>query len=83
MEFIDLAEAKRMHPLIDEKRFLGALYDPLDGYIDPASVVQAYAKAQKSTAQRCFSTRWSMPSAPKTVIGSANRQRRYQRRVCG
>ncbi len=47
MEFIDLAEAKRMHPLIDEKHFLGCLYDPLDGYIDPASVVQAYAKAAR------------------------------------
>ena len=54
MEFIDLAEAKRMHPLIDEKRFLGALYDPLDGYIDPASVVQAYAKAAKKHGAKVF-----------------------------
>ena len=54
MAFIDLAEAKRLHPLIDEKRFLGALYDPLDGYIDPASVVQAYAKAARKAGGQVF-----------------------------
>ena len=54
MEFIDLAEAGRMHPLMDEKHFLGCLYDPLDGYIDPASVVQAYAKAAKKAGGEIF-----------------------------
>ena len=47
MQFIDLDEAARLHPLIDKKHFLGALYDPLDGHIDPAGVVQAYAKAAR------------------------------------
>lgn len=54
MEFIGLAEAKRMHPLLDDKHFLGCLYDPLDGYIDPASVVQAYAKAARRAGGRVF-----------------------------
>lgn len=54
MEFISLAEAKRMHPLLDEQHFLGCLYDPLDGYIDPASVVQAYAKAARKAGGRIF-----------------------------
>lgn len=54
MAFIDLAEAKRMHPLLDEKHFLGCLYDPLDGYIDPASVVQAYGKAAKKAGGSIF-----------------------------
>lgn len=54
MAFIDLAEAKRMHPLLDEKHFLGCLYDPLDGYIDPASVVQAYAKAARRAGGAIF-----------------------------
>ena len=54
MEFIDLAEAKRLLPLIDETKFLGALYDPLDGYIDPASVVQAYAKAARKAGAAIF-----------------------------
>ena len=54
MEFISLQEAKRMHPLLDEKHFLGCLYDPLDGYIDPASVVQAYAKAARKAGGAIF-----------------------------
>ena len=54
MEFIDLSEAKRLLPLIDERQFLGALYDPLDGYIDPASVVQAYAKAARKNGAQVF-----------------------------
>ncbi len=47
MEFIDLDEAQKMHPLMDKKHFVSALYDPLDGHIDPAGVVQAFAKAAR------------------------------------
>ena len=47
MEFIDLQEVKCRHPLIDTRHYLGALFDPLDGRIDPASVVHAYAKAAR------------------------------------
>jgi dimethylglycine dehydrogenase len=47
MEFIDWAEVRRRHPLINTAHYLGALFDPLDGRIDPASVVQAYAKAAR------------------------------------
>ena len=38
--------AKR-HPLIDPKRYIAALWDPLDGDIDPSGVTYAYAKAAK------------------------------------
>lgn len=48
MEFMDLAEVKRRHPLINTTHYLGALFDPLDGRIDPASVVHAYAKAARN-----------------------------------
>jgi dimethylglycine dehydrogenase len=51
-EFIPLAEAKRRHPLIETKHFLGALFDPNEGHIDPSGVTQAYAKsAQKGGAE--------------------------------
>lgn len=46
-EFVSLQEAAQMHPLIEPKHYLGALYDPLDGHIDPAGVTYAYAKAAK------------------------------------
>ena len=48
MQFIDLEEAKHKHPLIAPRHFVGALYDPLDGHIDPAGVVQAFAKAARN-----------------------------------
>ncbi len=54
MRFISLDEAKRMHPLIDKSQFRCALYDPLDGHIDPASVVQAYAKAARLAGAKIF-----------------------------
>lgn len=54
MEFISLAEAGRMHPLIDTRHYIGAMFDPLDGRIDPASVVQAYAKASRKRGAKIF-----------------------------
>ena len=47
VELISMEEAARHHPLIDPKHFLGALYDPLEGHIDPSGVTQAYAKAAR------------------------------------
>jgi len=46
-EIIDAAEAKRLFPLIDESCFIGALYDPNQGHLDPSGVTQAYAKAAR------------------------------------
>ena len=36
-----------MHPLIYPSKYLGALWDPIDGYIDPSSVTHAYAKSAR------------------------------------
>jgi dimethylglycine dehydrogenase len=44
-EFISLTEARDLNPLIDPTKYLGALFEPLDGHVDPAGVTQAYAKA--------------------------------------
>ena len=46
-EFISIEEAARRHPLIDSSRYIAALWDPLDGDIDPSGVVYAYAKAAR------------------------------------
>jgi len=43
-ELIDAAECKRRHPLITTDNLLGALWDPLDGDIDPAQLCQALAR---------------------------------------
>jgi dimethylglycine dehydrogenase len=46
-EFISLEEVARLHPLIDPSRYIAALWDPLDGDVDPSGVTYAYAKAAK------------------------------------
>ena len=46
-EFISVEEAARRHPLIDPKHYKAALWDPLDGDIDPSGVTYAYAKAAR------------------------------------
>ena len=46
-EFISLEEVARLHPLIDPKHYIAALWDPLDGDVDPSGVTYAYAKAAK------------------------------------
>ncbi len=46
-EFISVEEAARRHPLIDPKHYKAALWDPLDGDIDPSGVTYAYAKSAR------------------------------------
>jgi dimethylglycine dehydrogenase len=46
-EIIGTAEAKRLFPLLEERHFVGAMFDPVEGHVDPAGVTQAYAKAAR------------------------------------
>ncbi len=46
-EFISVEEAARRHPLIDPSHYIAALWDPLDGDIDPSGVTYAYAKSAR------------------------------------
>jgi dimethylglycine dehydrogenase len=46
-EFISIEEARRRHPLIEAGQFVGALFDPYEGHIDPSGVTHAYAKAAR------------------------------------
>ena len=46
-EFISLEEVKKKHPLIDPENYLLALWDPIDGEVDPSGVTYAFAKAAK------------------------------------
>ena len=44
-EFISLREVKEKNPLIDPSRYKLALWDPIDGHVDPVGVTIAFAKA--------------------------------------
>ena len=46
-ELITPSEAKKMFPLMDETNFVGALWDPVEGHLDPSGTTHAYAKAAK------------------------------------
>ena len=52
LEFVSMTEVKKLNPLIDTSKFIGALYDPNDGHVDPSSVTNAYAKAPRRAARR-------------------------------
>lgn len=43
LEIISAKEAKQYFPLLEEKYFVGALYDPVEGHVDPTGVTNAYA----------------------------------------
>ncbi|MEL6421264.1 MAG: FAD-dependent oxidoreductase [Pseudomonadota bacterium] len=46
-EMLDVSEAKKLMPLLEEKYFVGAMYDGLHGHLDPSGTTQAYAKSAK------------------------------------
>ncbi len=45
LEIISVEEAAALFPLLDKKHFRGALYDPIEGHVDPYGVTHAYAKS--------------------------------------
>jgi dimethylglycine dehydrogenase len=54
-ELITPSEAKAMFPLMDESNFVGALWDPVEGHLDPSGTTHAYAKARAISARRSCS----------------------------
>jgi dimethylglycine dehydrogenase len=54
MEIISIDEAARLFPLLDKRHFVGALYNPLEGHVDPSGVTHAYAKAARSRGAEVY-----------------------------
>ena len=46
-EIITPSDVKKMFPLIEESHFVGALWDPVEGHLDPSGTTHAYAKSAK------------------------------------
>ena len=40
-DFISLGHARELNPLIDPKKYVGALFEPVDGHVDPSGVTHA------------------------------------------
>ena len=52
LELISAKEAQDVFPLLDPQYFVGALYDPVEGHVDPSGVTRAYVKcAQMAGAE--------------------------------
>ena len=47
-EIVGPAEIAELSPITNTEGLLGALYDPLDGHLDPAGTTHAYAKAARA-----------------------------------
>lgn len=45
LELVSADEAFDLFPLMDKSQFLGGLYDPIEGHVDPYGVTHAYAKS--------------------------------------
>ncbi|HUX72372.1 MAG TPA: FAD-dependent oxidoreductase [Steroidobacteraceae bacterium] len=45
LEIISVDEAAKLFPLMEKRHFTGALYDPIEGHVDPYGVTHAYAKS--------------------------------------
>jgi dimethylglycine dehydrogenase len=56
-ELISVKDAKKLFPLLDEKQFIGAMWHPLEGHLDPSGTTHAYAKAARKNGaeviQKC------------------------------
>ncbi len=46
-ELISASEAVELMPLIDKNQFVGAMFDPIEGHLDPSGTTHAYAKAAR------------------------------------
>jgi len=58
MDIISIAEAKEMNPLLEESYFVGALYDPDEGSVDPYGVTHAYAICARNRGAEVYTDTW-------------------------
>ena len=52
LELVSLDEAERILPLIDKRQFVGAMYDPIQGHVDPNGTTHAFAGAARKAGGR-------------------------------
>src|SRR5258708_12065139 len=50
LDLVSVDEAAKLFPLMDKRNFVGALYDPIEGHVDPWGVTVASAKSAQLKA---------------------------------
>ncbi|MFV2038612.1 MAG: FAD-dependent oxidoreductase [Acidimicrobiales bacterium] len=58
-ELLSPAEAKDRVPYMDEKYFVGAMFDAHEGHIDPSGVTHAYAKCAQMLGAEVYRFTWA------------------------
>ena len=58
-ELISVAEAAQKVPFLVEEHFVGALWDPVGGHVDPSGVTHAYATAARMSGAEGYRTTWA------------------------
>jgi dimethylglycine dehydrogenase len=58
LEIITPSEAKALFPLLEEQYFVGALYDPVEGHVDPTGVTNAYAICARQLGAEVYRHTW-------------------------
>ena len=58
LDIISPAEAKAMFPLMEEQYFVGALFDPMEGHLDPTSVTNAYTVCARRGGAEVYRHTW-------------------------
>ena len=58
-ELISVAEAAEKIPFLVEEHFVGALWDPVGGHVDPSGVTNAYATAARRAGAQVHRNTWA------------------------
>ncbi|SLN17893.1 4-methylaminobutanoate oxidase (formaldehyde-forming) [Pseudoruegeria aquimaris] len=53
-ELITPSEAQELFPLMDASQFVGALYDEVEGHLDPSGTTYAYAKSARKNGAEIY-----------------------------
>ena len=80
LEMISPQEAHELFPLLDPKHFLGAMWDPVEGHVDPTGVTNAYAICARQAGAEIYRQTWvsglaHRPDGTWTVITERNGER--------
>lgn len=71
LEIITPERAHELLPLIDPGQFVGAMYDPIEGHVDPYGVTHAYAKSARKNGAEYY-THTKVESLSQDADGTWN-----------
>ena len=71
LELISPTEAHELMPLLDPNQFEGAMYDPIEGHVDPYGVTHAYAKAARKNGAT-YHTNTKVEDLSQNIDGTWN-----------